>query len=274
MNSHEKLDVLKKNIGTLGNVLVAFSGGVDSTFLLHTCVEVLGKDNVLAVTAISPTYQKEEAEWAKKCVASIQVRHILIHTHEMENREFAENTRERCYLCKRELFSRLRALAEKYSIPHVLEGSNMDDEGDFRPGMRAARELDIISPLRDAGLTKEDIRTLSKEMGLSTHDKPSQACLASRFPYGERITEEKLAMVAEAEAFLRKLGFTTVRVRHHGALARVEVGREYMGKMLDEHMRAMVVDELKRIGYTWICLDLAGYRSGSMNEVLDDHEAV
>lgn len=274
MTSHEKLDVLKKNIGKLGRVVVAFSGGVDSTFLLHVCTEVLGGENVLAVTATSPTYQKDEVAWAETYAASLQVKHLIISTHEMENGAFVANTPERCYLCKRELFSRLRDIAETHGIPHILEGSNSDDERDFRPGMRAAEEFGIMSPLRDAGLSKEDIRELSREMGLPTHDKPSQACLASRFPYGERITEEKLAMVARAEAFLRELGFTTVRVRHHGPLARVEVGREHMEHMLDGHVRSKVVEGLKKIGYVWVCLDLEGYRSGSMNEVFDDHEAV
>ncbi len=269
MKSEEKLETLKKKIAAMKKVLIAYSGGVDSTFLLKICVDVLGRENVLAVTAISPTYQKEEIEGAKRIASEMGVKHMIIYTDEMKNDAFTSNPLQRCYFCKKELFSKLREIAEKYGIEYVLDASNKDDASDFRPGMKAARETGIISPLMEAGITKEEIRYFSREIGLPTYDKPSQACLASRFPYGEVITEKKLKMVEEAEKFLKELGFKIVRVRHHGKLARIEVGKEEIEKFFDEELRKKVMDKLKQIGYTWVCLDLLGYRSGSMNEEIN-----
>lgn len=267
MKSEEKLENLKKMISEMGHVLIAFSGGVDSTFLLKVCVDVLGRENVIAVTASSPTYQMDETE-AKKIAQFFGVKHVIIHTNEMGNEKFLSNTVERCYFCKKELFSKLKEIAAEHGIKHVLDASNADDSLDYRPGMKAARELGIKSPLLEAGITKEEIRKFSKEMGLPTATKPSQSCLASRFPYGEKITEEKLKMVAEAEKFLKELGFKVVRVRHHGNIARIEVDKNEMVRLMEERIRKKIYERLKEIGYTWVCLDLMGYRSGSMNEAI------
>ena len=268
MKSEEKLENLKKMISEMGHVLIAFSGGVDSTFLLKVCVDVLGRENVIAVTASSPTYQMDEMEEAKKIAQFFGVKHVIIHTNEMGNEKFLSNTVERCYFCKKELFSKLKEIAAEHGIKHVLDASNADDSLDYRPGMKAARELGIKSPLLEAGITKEEIRKFSKEMGLPTATKPSQSCLASRFPYGEKITEEKLKMVAEAEKFLKELGFKVVRVRHHGNIARIEVDKNEMVRLMEERIRKKIYERLKEIGYTWVCLDLMGYRSGSMNEAI------
>jgi len=267
MKSEEKLENLKKMISEMGHVLIAFSGGVDSTFLLKVCVDVLGRENVIAVTASSPTYEMDETE-AKKIAQFFGVKHVIIHTNEMGNEKFLSNTVERCYFCKKELFSKLKEIAAEHGIKHVLDASNADDSLDYRPGMKAARELGIKSPLLEAGITKEEIRKFSKEMGLPTATKPSQSCLASRFPYGEKITEEKLKMVAEAEKFLKELGFKVVRVRHHGNIARIEVDKNEMVRLMEERIRKKIYERLKEIGYTWVCLDLMGYRSGSMNEAI------
>jgi len=268
MKSEEKLKNLKKMISEMERVLIAFSGGVDSTFLLKVCVDVLGRENVIAVTASSPTYEMDETE-AKKIAQFFGVKHVIIHTNEMGNEKFLSNTVERCYFCKKELFSKLKEIAAEHGIKHVLDASNADDSLDYRPGMKAARELGIKSPLLEAGITKEEIRKFSKEMGLPTATKPSQACLASRFPYGEKITEEKLKMVAEAEKFLKELGFKIVRVRHHGNIARIEVDKNEMVRLMEERIRKKIYERLKEIGYTWVCLDLMGYRSGSMNEAIN-----
>jgi len=265
MKSDEKLENLKKSISRMERAIVAFSGGVDSTFLLKICVDVLGRENVIAVTAVSPTYQEEEIEEARAFAKSMGIEHLIIHTHEMENDKFVSNPRERCYFCKKELFSELKRIASQHGVRYVLDATNKDDESDFRPGMRALREEGVISPLREAGITKEEIRYFSKKLGLPTYDKPSQACLASRFPYGEKITEEKLKMVKEAERFLKMLGFKVVRVRHHGRMARIEVGREEMKKILENDIRTKIYERFREIGYVWVCLDLMGYRSGSMN---------
>jgi len=268
MKSEEKLENLKKMISEMGHVLIAFSGGVDSTFLLKVCVDVLGRENVIAVTASSPTYEMDETE-AKKIAQFFGVKHVIIHTNEMGNEKFLSNTVERCYFCKKELFSKLKEIAAEHGIKHVLDASNADDSLDYRPGMKAARELGIKSPLLEAGITKEEIRKFSKEMGLPTATKPSQSCLASRFPYGEKITEEKLKMVAEAEKFLKELGFKVVRVRHHGNIARIEVDKNEIARIMEEGIRKKIYERLKEIGYTWVCLDLMGYRSGSMNEAIN-----
>ena len=242
MKSDEKLENLKKSISRMERAIVAFSGGVDSTFLLKICVDVLGRENVIAVTAVSPTYQEEEIEEARAFAKSMGIEHLIIHTHEMENDKFVSNPRERCYFCKKELFSELKRIASQHGVRYVLDATNKDDESDFRPGMRALREEGVISPLREAGITKEEIRYFSKKLGLPTYDKPSQACLASRFPYGEKITEEKLKMVKEAERFLKMLGFKVVRVRHHGRVARIEVGREEMKKILENDIRTKIYE--------------------------------
>jgi uncharacterized protein len=262
----DKLKELKGVIEGLESVLVAFSGGVDSTLLLKVSLDTLGRDNVLAVTAESETYPAEEIEGAKQLAEALGARWKLIHTEELSNECFAANPTDRCYYCKLELFSKLRRIADEEGLKHVLDGSNLDDTGDWRPGMRAAKELGVISPLKEAGLTKKDIRELSRGLGLPTWEKPSMACLASRFPYGHRITPEELRMVGEAERFLRKQGFRQVRVRHHGKLARIEVSPDQLERLALKGIRDEVVSKLKELGYVWVAMDLQGYRTGSLNE--------
>ncbi|RKY02493.1 ATP-dependent sacrificial sulfur transferase LarE [Candidatus Poribacteria bacterium] len=264
----DKLERLRDIVRGLESVLVAFSGGVDSTFLLKVCLDVLGRENVLAVTAESELYPREEVEGARTLAESLGARWRLIRTDELCNEAFASNPPERCYYCKMELFSKLKEIAGEEGLKHVVDGSNADDVGDWRPGMRAAEELGIVSPLKEAGLGKEEIRKLSKEMGLPTWDKPSMACLASRFPYGHRITPEELRMVGEAERFIRGLGFKQVRVRHHGKLARIEVEPSGIERLASAGIRERVARKLKELGYTWVTVDLQGYRTGSMNEAL------
>ena len=250
-------------------VLVAYSGGVDSTFLLDIAVEVLGK-GVTAVTALSPTYPSGDLESARRGALRLGVRHLTIPTQELDDPCFRSNPPDRCYHCKRELFTRLAVMAREEGLAWVADGSTASDLADFRPGSRAARELGVRSPLLEAGLDKPTVRRLSRERGLDTWDRPAMACLASRFPYGQAISLEALARVSAAEDFLRSLGFREVRVRHHGRLASIEVGSGQMGELFSA--RAEVMDRLRAIGYAWVCLDLRGYRSGSMNEALSAEE--
>ena len=259
---------LKEIIQSMEKVLVAFSGGVDSTFLLKVAKDTLGNKNVLAVTALSPLYPERELKEAGKVAQAIGIGHLLIESNELKIDGFSNNPINRCYFCKRELFGELRKLAKKELIHFIIEGSTLDDEMDHRPGKKAIEELEIRSPLKEASFSKDDIRNASKTLGLSTWDKPSFACLASRFPYGEEITMEGLRRVGEAENFLFALGFKQVRVRHYKNLARIEVFKEEIGRFVDEKLRERVVNHLRKIGYHYITLDLQGFRSGSMNEVL------
>ena len=261
----EKLDSLRKTLKSLESVVVAYSGGVDSTFLSKIAFDVLG-DNALAVTARSETYPRSEFEEATKLAGEMGVEHKTIVSEELDIPEFSDNSVNRCYYCKKELFTRLKRIAKERGFKHVVDGSNYDDLDDYRPGMQAVEELGIRSPLKEVRLTKADIRELSKRMGLSTWDKPSFACLSSRFPYGNKITREKLTAVGEAEIFLRNLGIRQLRVRHHDQIARVEVAEEDM-ETLFRH-REQIVEKLKELGYNYVTMDLQGYRTGSMNEVL------
>jgi uncharacterized protein len=248
-------------------VLVAFSGGADSTLLLKTAADVLGGE-VLAVIAASKTYPGREIREAKRLADRLGVRHRIIHTRELDNPAFARNNIDRCYHCKKELFSRLKGLARAESIPFVLDGQNADDRSDYRPGSRAARELGVRSPLQEVGLTKEEVRLISRRLRLPNWNKPSLACLASRFPYGESIDRQGLARVAAAEEFLLGLGLGQARVRSHGRSARIEVEPLNISRLAQPALRAGIVHRLKALGFIYVTLDLQGYRTGSLNEVL------
>lgn len=253
------------------SVLVAFSGGVDSTFLLRVARDVLG-EKVVACTASSETYPLRELIQAKKLAKEMGVRHIIINTEELSRPDFQKNPPHRCYFCKSELFTKLKEMARKEKLDWVLDASNLDDEGDFRPGMRAGEELGIRSLLREVKLTKGEIRYLSRKFGLPTWNKPSFACLASRIPYGLPITREKLRRIERGEEILFGLGFRQVRVRDYEKIARIEIEKEDFPLILREEIRKKVVKELKKLGYSYVTLDLEGYRSGSMNETLPADE--
>lgn len=264
-----KLENLKTIIEKTGGAVVAFSGGVDSTFLLKIAHDVLG-DKVLAVTANSETYPKRELEEAKTFAKSLGIRHIVIETLELEIEGFADNPPDRCFYCKHELFSKLTEIAKSNGLEVVFDGSNYDDRNDHRPGMRAAKQLGVVSPLKQAEMTKDDIREISKELGLSTWNKPSFACLSSRFPYGTKITPEKLVVIGAAEDFIRDLGFQELRVRHHDNIARIEIGKNDLERIIP--YADQIVKKIKSLGFLYVTLDLDGYKTGSMNYTLSDEE--
>ncbi|MBR6384217.1 MAG: ATP-dependent sacrificial sulfur transferase LarE [Lachnospiraceae bacterium] len=263
----KKYDDLKKMLKDFGSVAVAFSSGVDSTFLLYAAKEALG-DKAIAVSAKSCSFPERELNEAKAFCEAHKIRHIIFESEELDIEGFSQNPVNRCYICKHELFEKIIKIAEKDGINAILEGSNLDDNGDYRPGLQAVAELGIKSPLRSIGFTKEDIRALSKYLGLPTWDKQSFACLSSRFVYGETISKEKLSMVDKAEQLLLDLGFRQVRVRIHGTMARIEVLPDEFSKLISEDIRSKITASFKEFGFTYVTMDLTGYRTGSMNEVI------
>ncbi len=263
-----KLSKLEEYLRDLGSLAVGFSGGVDSSFLLEAAHQVLG-DKAIAVTAIDSSIPERELNEAKEFCDRYGIRHITIEVDPLSVEAFRKNSPDRCYHCKKMIFSKITEVAKENDIEYVAEGSNIDDMGDYRPGLKAVNELSVKSPLREAELNKADIRTVSKAMGLPTWSKPSYACLASRFVYNEEITEEKLKMIDQAESFLIENGFHEERVRMHGNIARIEVPEKDIPRLAEDDLRKAIFKRFKEIGFTYVTLDMCGYRTGSMNEVLD-----
>jgi len=251
---------------------VAFSGGVDSTFLLAACKDALGEENVIGYIGRSPSYPQREMDEAVELAQTLNVPFEIIDTEELNNPDFASNPPTRCFHCKTTLFQKIKDRAAMINIEHIFEGSNGDDVGDFRPGMDAARKLNVIAPLRDLKITKNEIRTMSKEMGLGTWNKPAAACLSSRIPYGQDITIEKLGRIETAENFLKDLGYKHLRVRDHDTIARIEVPPDSIALLAESKTRVEIVEALKKAGYKYVTLDLEGYRTGAMNETLTHAE--
>jgi len=266
MSSSDKLRKLEKIIRKSQSAVIAFSGGLDSSFLLYAAAKILPKDKILAVTADSKTYPRQELKEAKKIAAYFKVRHKIIKTKELNDVKFSVNSVNRCYFCKKHLFSDLKKEARENKLSAVFDASNTSDKMDFRPGSRAKNELGVRSPLQEAGISKKEIIELSRRFNLPTQDKPSQACLASRLPYGSPIKPVVLRRIEKSESFMRKAGFRTVRLRDYGSLCRIEVGIKDFPKVLLK--RSLIVDKLRQLGYNYITLDLKGFRSGSMNEVI------
>jgi uncharacterized protein len=261
-----KFENLKNELLAYKKLAIAFSGGVDSSFLLYTAHTL--PLELLAVTATSASFPQRELTAAKAFTSQYGIQHVVIESEELELEGFSQNPLNRCYLCKHELFTKMIKTAKEHGMDVIAEASNADDVSDYRPGMQAIAELGVQSPLKAAGLTKEEIRVLSKQAGLDTWDKPSFACLASRFPYGQTITREKLAMVNSAEEYLLKLGYTQVRVRHHGEIARIEILPQEMERLLNKDAAA-VYAYFKSLGFAYAALDIKGYRTGSMNETIN-----
>lgn len=275
MNLEEKYKALQEELRAMKSVAVAFSSGVDSTFLLAAAVDTLGKDHVMAVTASSCSFPERERKEAQEFCEQRGIRQVIVVSEELNIEGFRHNPKNRCYLCKHELFEKILAIAEENHLAAVVEGSNMDDNGDYRPGLRAVEELGIKSPLRAAKLTKQEIRELSKRLMLPTWDKQSFACLASRFVYGETISEERLGMVDQAEQLLLDMGFHQVRVRIHGegdaTMARIEVLPQEIPILTEDAKRERIYSYFKEIGFAYVTLDLGGYHMGSMNVGIIEH---
>ena len=268
MTLTKKRNSLETHLKDLQSVVVAFSGGVDSALVLAMSLSVLGKDNTLAVTAQSESLAERELEAAKKLAQGMGVEHLILRTREMDSPEYRANPINRCYHCKSELYSKLKAIAGERNIAHIVNGINRDDLGDHRPGIVAAKEFGVVSPLAQSGFDKNDIRELARQIGLAVWKKPAMPCLSSRIPYGEPVSPEKLSMIERAEDVLFSLGFTELRVRHHGDIARIELSKNDMPRALTESVSAMIQERFKRIGFKYVTLDLEGFRSGRLNEGL------
>jgi len=270
MTLEQKKNKLAAILKDMESVLIAFSGGVDSTLVLAMARSVLGKEKTLAVTAQSESLPQRELEDTQKLAGKLDVEHLIIATEEMASHEYRKNPVNRCYHCKSELYTKLSAIASKRHLAHIVNGINRDDLGDFRPGIAAAKDFGVASPLAEAGFTKQDIRELSHELGLSTWEKPAMACLSSRVPYGQAISPEKLAMIEQAEDLLYSLGFTELRVRHHGDIARIELKKDELPKIILKPVSDLVLKRFKEIGFSFVTVDLEGFRSGSLNEGLTE----
>jgi uncharacterized protein len=262
-----KAAALEARLAALGSVVVAYSGGVDSALLAVIAARVLG-DRSLCVTADSPSYPDRHRDLAIGTARAFELRHEMVRTSEMDNPDYRANPSNRCYFCKHELYSRLTAVARDRGFAAVVDGSNADDRGDYRPGRQAAREFGVLSPLDEVGLTKDEVRELARDAGMSTWDEPASACLSSRIPYHSEVTEQKLRTIEAAERVLRGLGFRVFRVRHHDTIARLELGRDEIARALEPEVGAEIDRALRALGYAHVAVDLRGYRLGSLNDVL------
>ncbi len=262
----KKRNSFESHLKELQSVVVAFSGGVDSALVLAMSLETLGRKNTLAVTAQSESLAERELQAAKKLAQSLGAEHLILPTHEMDSPQYRANPINRCYHCKSELYSKLAVIAEERNIAHIVNGINQDDLGDHRPGIVAAKEYGVVSPLAEAGFDKNDIRELSRQIGLSNWEKPANPCLSSRIPYGQEVSPEKLSMIERAEDLLLSLGFTELRVRHHGDMARIELNKNEMPRALTDSISTTIQERFKQIGFKYVTLDLEGFRSGKLND--------